>query len=271
MDPNSVAALSPGRSICPFAATACGRSGPLSCLSIGAALTIAALGPASAQEGRQRAITGTATAYELSVPVERLAPAAEAETPVAVPPRVNPLAGEPDGGQRGTWNRGPQPLDPLLTRSRNPAGRTPSLDLRFNGTGNPTACGGCAPPDTIGDVGPDHFIQIVNATKVAIFDKAGNSLKAPFDLGTLWSSGKCAANRGDPNVLYDEIANRWLLAQFAEPHHMCFAISKTADPLGAYHLYTFNVGERSGFMSTALAITFPASLNRRKAAFPSLF
>ncbi len=254
MDPNSVAALSPGRSICPFAATACGRSGPLSCLSIGAALTIAALGPASAQEGRQRAITGTATAYELSVPVERLAPAAEAETPVAVPPRVNPLAGEPDGGQRGTWNRGPQPLDPLLTRSRNPAGRTPSLDLRFNGTGNPTACGGCAPPDTIGDVGPDHFIQIVNATKVAIFDKAGNSLKAPFDLGTLWSSGKCAANRGDPNVLYDEIANRWLLAQFAEPHHMCFAISKTADPLGAYHLYTFNV------------VLFPRLLQSRRVA-----
>jgi hypothetical protein len=244
MDPNSVAALSPGRSICPFAATACGRSGPLSCLSIGAALlvTIAALGPASAQGGGQRAITGTATAYELSPPVALLPPAPEVETPVSVPPRVNPLAGEPDGGQRGTWNRGPQPLDPLVPRSRNPAGRTPSLDLRFNGTGNPTACSGCSPPDTIGDVGPNHYVQMVNRTKVTLFDKAGNKLTAPFDLGSLWSSGQCAADTGDPIVLYDQSANRWLLAQFATPRHLCFAISKTANPLGAYHLYTFNVG-----------------------------
>ena len=30
-----------------------------------------------------------------------------------------------------------------------------------------------------------------------------------------------------------EMANRWLLSQFADPNHMCFAISQTADPLGA--------------------------------------
>ena len=41
---------------------------------------------------------------------------------------------------------------------------------------------------------------------------------------------------------YDELANRWLLSQFATPNHLCFAISQTANPLGSYHLYTFNVG-----------------------------
>ena len=203
--------------------------------------TAASLSLASAQ-GHQGPITGRATAYELSVPADSLAPAGQSVAPVVIRPRINPLAGEPDAGQRGTWTRSPPPLDPLVSRSQYPAGRTPITDLRFSGIGNPVACGNCAPPDTTGDVGKNHYIQLVNATKVAIFNKAGTRLEQPFDLGTLWSTGECASNTGDPQVLYDEIADRWLLAQFALPNHLCFAISKTASPRGAYHLYTFNVG-----------------------------
>ena len=75
---------------------------------------------------------------------------------------------------------------------------------------------------------------MVNATKVAIHNKAGALLTPRFDLGTLWPSGPCTGNAGDPVVLYDEIANRWLLSQFATPNHLCFAISQTASPLGSY-------------------------------------
>ncbi len=106
----------------------------------------------------------------------------------------------------------------------------------------PDACGGCAPPDTNGDVGRKHYIQMVNATKVAIFDKTGKPQRPAFDLGTLWSSGVCSNNRGDPIVVYDEKAKRWVLSQFENNRYLCFAISKTANPLGAYHLYTFDVG-----------------------------
>jgi hypothetical protein len=81
----------------------------------------------------------------------------------------------------------------------------------------------------------------VNATKVAIYNKSGSLLKPAFNLGTLWSSGNCTSNAGDPIVLYDPIANRWLLSQFATPNHMCIAISQTADPLEAFYTYTFNV------------------------------
>jgi hypothetical protein len=107
---------------------------------------------------------------------------------------------------------------------------------------NPFACGGCSPPDPNGDVGPNHYVQMVNATKVAVFDKTGTLLAPPFDLGSLWTSGVCADNAGDPIARYDGLANRWLLSQFAFPNHMCFAISTGPDPLGTYHLYTFNVG-----------------------------
>src|SRR5262249_25493637 len=46
---------------------------------------------------------------------------------------------------------------------------------------------------------------------------------------------------GDPIVLYDPIADRWLLSQFVYgfPSHECIAISQTGDPTGAYFLYDF--------------------------------
>jgi hypothetical protein len=118
---------------------------------------------------------------------------------------------------------------------------TPGLDFSFDGVGNPLGCGGCSPPDTNGDVGPNHYIQMVNATKVAIFDKSGTALQAPFNLGDLWSSTACTGDAGDPVVLYDALADRWLLTQFNSSNSICAAVSKTADPLGQYWLYNWSL------------------------------
>ncbi len=185
-----------------------------------------------------------ATDYELSVPVRDLDVAAPSQSPGAAPPRVNPLAGEADAGDRGTADRGKVPLDPLAARSGRPPGRTPAPGLVFDGTSNPTGCGTCSPPDTTGDVGPDNYVQAVNATKIAVFDKSGNPLAAPFNLSTLFTSAPCnAGNTGDPQVLYDELADRWVLAQFTLTNELCFAVSETANPLGSYNLYTFSTPE----------------------------
>ena len=190
---------------------------------------------------------GTVEHFEISVPVRDLVPSVRPRNHIA-PRRINPLANEPDAGKRGTWDRGSQPIDPLAARAVNPASRTPAYQLRFNGSRNPAACAGCTPPDTTGDVGPSHYIQLVNATKVAIYNKSGILLKSAFDLGDLWSSGACTNNLGDPQVRYDPMAKRWLLSQFAQtgnsgPFYICFAISQTADPLGSYYLFQFNVPE----------------------------
>jgi hypothetical protein len=156
-------------------------------------------------------------------------------------PRHNPLQFEPDMGRRGTWDRADVANDPLISSSLN-TGLTPGLDFSFDGTGNPLGCGGCSPPDTNGDVGPNHYIQMVNASKVAIYNKAGTLLQAPFNLGSLWSSTTCTGNWGDPVVLYDPLADRWLLSQFNSSNQICAAVSKTPDPTGAYWLYNWNVG-----------------------------
>ncbi len=126
---------------------------------------------------------------------------------------------------------------------------TPSPSLFFGALtsdDNAAAFGGrVMPPDTVGDVGPNHYVQMVN-NLFRVYDKSGNPLTAKLTLGSLWGtiSGACA-NRsdGDPIVLYDPLADRWLLSQFctvANPfNHQLIAISKTGDPAGAYYLYDF--------------------------------
>ena len=99
------------------------------------------------------------------------------------------------------------------------------------------------PPDTNGDVGPNHYMQWVNLS-LQIWDKAGNSVFGPVNGNTIWSGfgGPCeTTNSGDPIVLYDELAGRWFISQFSvnEPYYQCMAVSQTADPTGAWHRYQF--------------------------------
>jgi hypothetical protein len=110
----------------------------------------------------------------------------------------------------------------------------------FNGLGN---IDGVYPPDTNGDVGPNHFVQWVNS-HFQIFNKSGASLYGPAAGNTIWSGfgGPCQTqNAGDPIVLYDSIADRWLMSQFtsASPYGECIAISTTPDPTGTYYRYFF--------------------------------
>ncbi len=100
------------------------------------------------------------------------------------------------------------------------------------------------PPDTFGDVGPNHYVQAVNAL-VRIFDKAGNALTPPFKLSSIFAplNTSCAMrNDGDPIVLYDALTDRWLLSQFCNqfpPFRQMIAVSKTGDPTGEYYVYEF--------------------------------
>lgn len=108
--------------------------------------------------------------------------------------------------------------------------------------------GGFIPPDTTGDVSPVHVFQWVNSSW-ALFNKSsgaritganpGNSFFANF-------GGLCeSTNNGDPLVLWDDQAQRWLVSQFAftsttaGPFLQCIAVSTSADPLGTYARYSY--------------------------------
>jgi hypothetical protein len=103
------------------------------------------------------------------------------------------------------------------------------------------------PPDPVGDVGPNHYVEMINLV-FAVYSKTGTKLLGPVDTGTLWNGfavEDCTDPSGDPIVVYDQFADRWLLSQFttAGPEFFnCVAISQTGDPTGAYYRYAFSSG-----------------------------
>ena len=114
-----------------------------------------------------------------------------------------------------------------------PGAGFPGLDFHHWGTG--------WPPDPNGDVGPTHYVQTVN-TSLAVFSKGGRRLKA-VTLNSFFDGTGSACddhNKGDPIVLYDGIADRWLVADMAwthdtGPYYECLALSASGDPLGTWY------------------------------------
>ena len=122
----------------------------------------------------------------------------------------------------------------------------PSPSHNFDGIAYPGVNCNCVPPDTNGEVGATQYVQIVNQG-FQVFDKTtGASVFGPVDIATLWPSGTCStAGQGDPVVLYDQLANRWVITQFAGasvPTDECIAVSTTSDATGTYNAYDFNLG-----------------------------
>ena len=129
----------------------------------------------------------------------------------------------------------------------------PSPSLTFEGMSNQDNFnifgGRVNPPDTIGDVGPNHYVEMINLV-FAVWDKSGNLLLGPVDTGTLWSGfpiPDCTDHSGDPVVLYDQTTDHWILSQFTTrglsaqvPNYNCVAVSQTGDPTGAYYRYAFS-------------------------------
>ena len=115
-----------------------------------------------------------------------------------------------------------------------------ALDFNSNGAGHP--------PDTVGDVGPNHFVQAVN-TSIGIYNKATGAAISTFTFDSLWlgagTGTPCdTGHGGDPTVVYDPQYDRFIVADFTwtdtvnGPYYECIAVSKTSNPVtGGWWLY----------------------------------
>ncbi len=147
-----------------------------------------------------------------------------------------------DPDPQGKFRYGPQDVDTSVQRSV-AGGPTlpPAPIVNFNvGTGTAN------PPDPVGDVGPNHYVRMSNAS-FQIFSKTGTSVFGPANINTLFTGfgGACQTeNAGDPIVLYDQLADRWLLTQFSDSagpgFFNCVALSMTSDPTGQYYRWAFS-------------------------------
>src|SRR4029450_1432335 len=106
-------------------------------------------------------------------------------------------------------------LQTLMKRIIRPAPTMPGPLLTFEGIGD--LCG-CQPSDSEGDAGPNHYVEAINES-FKIFDKNGESLAGPIDYDTFFApltGTPCGSNQndGDPFVMYDQQADRWVMTDF---------------------------------------------------------
>jgi hypothetical protein len=161
------------------------------------------------------------------------------------------------GRPQPVGNSNPAGIDPLVERNNVAFSSYAQPKAATTGTGvDPN--NRVAPPDTTGDLGPNHYVQWVNLrysiytltrdinnqitgfNLVAGFPKSGNVIWQGF------ADTACANdNDGDPIVQYDQLADRWVLTQFAvaaSPYKQCVAVSTTPDPTGTYYRYSYSFG-----------------------------
>jgi hypothetical protein len=181
-------------------------------------------------EGTYRGVI-TAVHFDISRPLRELAaeagPAPEGDfVDVDLPGPQGPL--------------GPQDVDTAVQTTIG-SGEMPAPIANFDAFDNVLTY---TPPDPVGDVGPNHYVAMANV-HFAIFDKTGALLLGPLPNNSLWSGfgGDCETdNSGDPIVVYDQLADRWMLTQFTSSgptYYDCVALSVTGDPTGSYYRWAF--------------------------------
>ncbi len=139
---------------------------------------------------------------------------------------------------------------------------------------------GAYPPDPTGDVGPSHYVQAVNgaASQFAVYDKTSGALLAGPSAISGLASGICAgADGGDPQVLYDPLADRWLFSYIApngaSNGTLCVLISSSGDPTSTtWRTYPFAFGSFPDYPKLAVwdnAYGLTLNLHTNPAAAPN--
>src|SRR6266851_2977241 len=228
-------------------------SGPLVLSLVAAFLLVAAVAAAQTTPGAAplKPKFSQAVAFDVSLPLRalaatpfRMAPLRPSPEPVEIRPEPGPVVKD----------RGYSTDGALQTRgSFGPALQIPATSANFEGLSNQDNFNifgfRVNPPDPNGAVGPNHYVEMINLV-FGVYSKTGTLLLGPVDTGTLWAGfavPDCTDPSGDPIVLYDQFADRWILSQFTtsglsdatKPFWNCVAISTTGDPTGSYYRYAF--------------------------------
>lgn len=229
--------------------------------------------PAPADAGKiPEAKTGPIIVYQpervdKSPTLAEMVAAAQKDPPPAPPapapnaPAANAPAAKPIVAPVITTPAGSAAVEQTTPGTRPPAALVASFDGLGHGFTGPQGTAAFRnPSDNSLAVGPNHVVQIVN-TRMAIFSKAGKKFKesgtplyGPVNTNTLFRGfgGQCELrNNGDAVARYDQLADRWLIVmpifrrgtpragETEGPYSMCYALSVTSDPFGAYYRYEF--------------------------------
>ena len=189
-------------------------------------------------------LVGTGVYHGLSVPVKDMPVLTEEEYQQLV------LKGEQKALNKKMKERSypfaetalPRDLDEAWQREMGQIPNSKAPIMNFSGQTSPYY-----PSDCNGTVGTNYYMQTINCV-FAIYNKTTGALvTGPTNMNQLFSGVTGATyNDGDPLVLYDEQAQRWLAVEFSisgSNDYMLVAVSQTSDPTGAWHKYSFDVAD----------------------------
>ena len=98
--------------------------------------------------------------------------------------------------------------------------------------------GSSYPPDTMGAVGPDHYVEAVN-TCFSIYDKYTHSRVYHTALTTFMGGS------GDPRILFDQHSQKWFVINSNFSSRIYIAVSLTDDPTGSWWKSYFTAAQGS--------------------------
>lgn len=154
---------------------------------------------------------------------------------------------EEEEEQRRKWNRSvdptaqPQGVDPAW-QNEHPLHHQDDRAVDYNVDGFNTT--GVYPADPNMDVGPNQAVLAVNnssSSKVQVYDKTLGTVGA----SKLLSSLTGVTGGGDPVVIYDAMADRWLISEFnaSGANRFLIALSTTSDPSGTYYAFSYTLSQ----------------------------
>lgn len=126
----------------------------------------------------------------------------------------------------------------------------PTSGVGFDSLDINSCCGGGAnvPPDPELAVGPNHIIAVTNVA-FEIYDKSGALLSGPTTFSSFFAGtpGCSSVAVFDPNVLYDEEADRFILGIDGDGTDYCVAATTGSSPLGTWNSYGFPTNFANAF------------------------
>jgi len=130
-----------------------------------------------------------------------------------------------------------------------------TIGHNFNGV--PDSANGSllsVPSDSNLAVGSTQVVETINTAYQVYSKSTGSSLLGPRQISSIFTGvaglcgqGATSFNYTDPIVLYDRMANRWIISIVASNStfttgNECIAVSTSSDATGAYHRYVFSFG-----------------------------
>jgi hypothetical protein len=246
---------------------------PIALLAAGIWLVGLASSPAPETASRQEAIQAFAPASgDIVAAGDLTVPAVQLAEPYAINLRDVPAGLLDPNNQLHRWERGEIDLNEqdgirsemqlaelraestallpslAIQEPNGPNPLTPALGINFDSLDYTECCGGGGnvPPDPELTVGPNHIIAVVNVA-LEIYDKSGNSLVGPTTFDSFMSANPNCTGVFDPNAIYDESEDRYILGIDADGTGYCLAVSQTNDPTGSWNIYHFVTGSASIF------------------------